>query len=40
MTAMMLRAEDWATNDAHSREDGWPGPYLPSLSAAVAAASV
>ncbi|GAA3037109.1 hypothetical protein GCM10020229_55590 [Kitasatospora albolonga] len=39
MTAMMLRASDWAANDAHSREDDWPGPYLPSLSAAVAAAT-
>ncbi|GLK12312.1 HAD family hydrolase [Streptosporangium carneum] len=33
MRAVMLRAEDWADNDAHSRENDWPGPFLPSLSA-------
>ena len=33
MRAVMLRAEDWADNDTHSREDDWPGPFMPSLSA-------
>ncbi|MFD7643579.1 HAD family hydrolase [Kitasatospora sp. NPDC059795] len=32
MRAFMLRAADWADNDAHSREDDWSGPSLPSLS--------
>ncbi|MFC4057086.1 HAD family hydrolase [Planomonospora corallina] len=31
MRAFMLRAEDWWDDDAHSREDDWPGPYLSSL---------
>jgi len=31
MRAFMLRAADWADNDAHTREDGWTGPFLPSL---------
>ncbi|MEV6109192.1 HAD family hydrolase [Streptomyces sp. NPDC051940] len=35
MTAYMLRAADWAANDAHGREDGWPGPFLGSLTEAV-----
>ncbi|MFJ8039275.1 HAD family hydrolase [Kitasatospora sp. NPDC096147] len=38
MTAVMLRAADWAVNDAHAREDSWPGPFFPALSDAVAAA--
>lgn len=33
MQAIMLRAEDWWANVAHSREDDWPGPSVPSLSA-------
>jgi putative hydrolase of the HAD superfamily len=33
MRAYMLRATDWADNDAHQREDDWPGPTLPSLTA-------
>ena len=37
MTAVMLRADDWATNDAHSREDGWPGPFFSTLSQVVSA---
>ncbi|MFI0940366.1 HAD family hydrolase [Streptomyces sp. NPDC021020] len=39
MTAVMLRADDWAANDAHAREDDWPGPYVSSLSDVVAAAT-
>jgi putative hydrolase of the HAD superfamily len=35
MTAAMLRADDWADNDAHSREDDWPGPFLNSLTEAL-----
>ncbi|WP_328974338.1 HAD family hydrolase [Streptomyces canus] len=31
MQAYMLRAADWADNDAHAREDNWAGPFLPSL---------
>ena len=31
MRAFMLRAADWAVNNAHAREDDWPGPVLPSL---------
>jgi putative hydrolase of the HAD superfamily len=38
MTAVMLRADDWAINDAHSREDDWPGPFFSALSQVVAAA--
>jgi putative hydrolase of the HAD superfamily len=38
MTAVMLRASDWATNDAHAREDSWPGPFLSTLSHVVSAA--
>jgi putative hydrolase of the HAD superfamily len=30
MQAFMLRAADRADNDAHSREDDWPGPALPT----------
>ncbi|QMU70620.1 HAD family hydrolase [Streptacidiphilus sp. P02-A3a] len=37
MTAVMLRASDWADNDAHAREDSWPGPFLPTLSSIVSA---
>jgi len=33
MRAVMLRADDWWTNVAHGREDDWPGPAVPSLSA-------
>ena len=33
MRAVMLRADDWAVNVAHTREDDWPGPSIPSLSA-------
>jgi putative hydrolase of the HAD superfamily len=33
MRAYMLRASDWAENDAHEREDDWPGPVIPSLTA-------
>jgi putative hydrolase of the HAD superfamily len=33
MQAVMLRAADWADNDAHPREDDWAGPFLPSLTA-------
>jgi putative hydrolase of the HAD superfamily len=33
MHAYMLRAGDWADNDAHRREDDWTGPTLPSLTA-------
>ncbi|MBF8191291.1 HAD family hydrolase [Nonomuraea sp. K274] len=32
MTAYMLRAHDWAGNDAHSRETDWSGPAVRSLS--------
>lgn len=32
MTPYMLRADDWRDNIVHNREDGWPGPYLNSLS--------
>jgi putative hydrolase of the HAD superfamily len=38
MTAVMLRASDWATNDAHAREDTWPGPLVATLSHVVSAA--
>ncbi|MGX1542233.1 HAD family hydrolase [Streptomyces adustus] len=38
MTAVMLRTDDWATNDAHAREGGWPGPCFPTLSHVVSAA--
>ena len=31
MRAYMLQAADWGDNDAWSREDGWPGPFLSSL---------
>jgi putative hydrolase of the HAD superfamily len=31
MTAVMLRADDWAANAAHAREDGWAGPALSCL---------
>jgi putative hydrolase of the HAD superfamily len=31
MTAIMLRAGDWAANAAYSREDDWAGPALSSL---------
>lgn len=33
MRAVMLRADDWYTSSAHAREDDWPGPWIPSLSA-------
>lgn len=33
MRAIMLRAADWSDNDAHTREDDWAGPSLPSLTA-------
>jgi putative hydrolase of the HAD superfamily len=33
MRAVMLRADDWAGNVAHAREDDWPGLSVPSLSA-------
>jgi putative hydrolase of the HAD superfamily len=33
MLAVMLRADDWAVNVAHAREDDWPGPRVSSLSA-------
>lgn len=32
MTPYMLRAGDWHDNQAHNREDDWPGPFLASLS--------
>ncbi|WP_067186759.1 HAD family hydrolase [Microtetraspora niveoalba] len=35
MRAVMLRADDWWDNYAHSREDDWPGPYLSSLKEAL-----
>jgi putative hydrolase of the HAD superfamily len=31
MRAFMIRAADWAVNDAHAREDNWAGPAVPSL---------
>jgi putative hydrolase of the HAD superfamily len=31
MTAVMLRAGDWAANAAYSREDDWAGPAVSSL---------
>jgi putative hydrolase of the HAD superfamily len=31
MTAVMLRADDWAANAAYSREDDWAGPALSRL---------
>jgi putative hydrolase of the HAD superfamily len=31
MQAFMLRAADWADNDAYAREDNWAGPALLSL---------
>jgi putative hydrolase of the HAD superfamily len=36
MRAVMLRAEDWPANVANAREDAWPGPWVPSLSAVLA----
>jgi putative hydrolase of the HAD superfamily len=39
MTAVMLRAADWTANDAHAREDTWPGPCFAALSETVAAAA-
>jgi putative hydrolase of the HAD superfamily len=39
MTAVMLRAADWTADDAHAREDTWPGPYFAALSETVAAAA-
>jgi putative hydrolase of the HAD superfamily len=36
MQAYMLRASDWADNDAHQREDDWAGPAVPSLTAVLA----
>jgi len=36
MRAFMLRAADWADNDAHPREDDWTGPALPSLTSVLA----
>jgi putative hydrolase of the HAD superfamily len=33
MRAVMLRADDWWTNVAHTREDDWLGPAVTSLSA-------
>ncbi len=33
MRAVMLRAEDWTVNVTPAREDDWPGPSVPSLSA-------
>src|SRR5215469_4135294 len=36
MRAVMLRAEDWPANVANGREDDWPGPWVPSLSAVLA----
>jgi putative hydrolase of the HAD superfamily len=33
MRAVMLRAEDWPGNVAHSREDDWAGPVVTSLPA-------
>jgi putative hydrolase of the HAD superfamily len=36
MRAYMLRASDWADNDAHQREDDWAGPAVPSLTAVLA----
>jgi putative hydrolase of the HAD superfamily len=36
MRAVMLRAEDWPANVANAREDDWPGPWVPSLSAVLA----
>ncbi|MGP3915222.1 HAD family hydrolase [Nonomuraea sp. 10N515B] len=35
MQAFMLRAADWADNDAHTREDDWPGPFLSTLADAL-----
>src|SRR5258708_741174 len=31
MTAVMLRAPDWHLNDAHAREDDWPGESVASF---------
>jgi putative hydrolase of the HAD superfamily len=31
MRAYMLRAADWADNDAHAREDDWSGPAVSTL---------
>lgn len=31
MSPYMLRAGDWHDHHAHNREEGWPGPYLSSL---------
>jgi putative hydrolase of the HAD superfamily len=33
MQAVMLRAKDWPANVANAREDDWPGPSVPSLTA-------
>ncbi|HEX5188330.1 MAG TPA: HAD-IA family hydrolase [Streptosporangiaceae bacterium] len=33
MHAVMLRADDWHTSVAHSREDDWAGPWVRTLSA-------
>jgi len=33
MRAVMLRERDWAGGSAHDREDGWAGPWVPSLAA-------
>jgi putative hydrolase of the HAD superfamily len=33
MYAVMLRADDWSVNVAHSREDDWPGPSVTDLRA-------
>lgn len=33
MRAVMLRGDDWSANVAHSREDDWPGPAVPTLTA-------
>ncbi len=36
MRAVMLRADDWYVNVAHSREDDWPGAAVADLSAVLA----
>jgi len=33
MRAVLLRERDWAGSAAHDREDGWAGPWVPSLAA-------
>jgi putative hydrolase of the HAD superfamily len=40
MQAVMLRAADWAVNDAHAREDNWAGPALLSLTDVLTLAQV